>query len=99
MTIYQTIPGVVQTSIAGEYLLVAAKEAREHCPYVTEINESSAFLWRQLKTGCSLEGLLFAVSEEYEVGDIEEIRPVVEDFIREMLELGYIREIQNNSVN
>ena len=55
---YETRPGVVLTNICGEYMLLAAKAAREYCPYMTQLNESSAFLWRLLESGADL-GLIF----------------------------------------
>ena len=55
MTVYKGRPGVVLTEIAGEYVLVAAKALKGECPYVMQLNETSAFLWRQLGSGMSLE--------------------------------------------
>ena len=54
---YVTRPGVVLTSICDEYMLLAAKAAREHCPYMTQLNESSAFLWRRLEQGADPDAL------------------------------------------
>ena len=57
MMTFKTRPGVVLTEIAGEFILVAAKSLQGVCPYVTQINETSAFLWRQLEQGAGLEKL------------------------------------------
>ncbi len=90
MTCYKTRSGVVLTSICGEHVLVAASTARQYCPYVTELNETSAFLWRRLSSGVSLESLMAALGEEYELDDPAAARQAVEAFLRQMLELNYL---------
>ena len=90
MTRYRTRPGIVLTAICGEYVLVAASAAQQHCPYVTELNETSAFLWRQLSSGADLDGLMIALDEEYELDDPAMARQAVEAFLQQMLELNYL---------
>lgn len=90
MTRYKTRPGVVLTSICGEHVLVAAAALWELCPYVTQLNETSAFLWRQLTYGADLDGLMAALDEEYDLPDPAAARQAVEDFLRQMLELHYL---------
>ncbi len=85
-----TRPGVVLTQICGEYLLLAAKAAREHCPYMTQLNESSAFLWRELERGADPRELERAVLEEYEIEDPAVAREAIRNFMEEMLRLGYL---------
>ena len=87
---YKTRPGVVLTEICGEYLLLAAKAAREHCPYMTQLNESSAFLWRELENGAAPEELERAVLEEYEIADPASAREAIRGFVEQMLQLGYL---------
>lgn len=87
---YVTRPGVVLTSICGEYLLLAAKAAREHCPYLTQINESSAFLWKKLENGADQEELERAVQEEYELADPADARGAIRSFLEQMLQRGYL---------
>lgn len=87
---YKTRMGVVLTEIAGEYVLVAAKALLDECPYVTQLNESSAFLWRQMEQGASLETLEAAVAEEYEIEDPAMARAAIEAFVKQMEELKYI---------
>jgi hypothetical protein len=81
---------VVLTAICGEYVLVAASEAQKFCPYVTELNETSAFLWRRLRSGADLDQLMTALDEEYELDDPAVARQAVETFLRQMLELNYL---------
>ena len=87
---YKTRPGVVLTQIAGEYVLVAAKALLDICPYVTRINETSAFLWRKLEQGAAMQELEAAVAEEYEVEDPGAAREAIEGFIHQMNELNYL---------
>lgn len=93
MMVYQAQPGVIQTSIAGEYLLVAAKEVQKDSNNVTEINETSAFLWQRMKTGCTIGELVASVLAEYEIDDVQEVQQAVKSFVRGMLDMGYIRGV------
>ena len=90
MTRYKARRGVVLTTVCGEHLLVAVKGLKDVCPFVTTLNESSAFLWKRLETGASEEELLAAVAEEYEVEDSESARAMIRDFLKQMLEMHYL---------
>ncbi len=90
MTRYKTRRGVIHTAVCGVQLLVAAGEVQKECPYVTEINDTSAFLWEHLRTGADLEGLMAALDAEYELDDPAAARQAVEAFLRQMLELNYL---------
>ena len=92
MTTYRTRPGVVLTEVCGEYLLVAAKKLLDECPYVTQINESSALLWRRLTSGASIGELEAAVAEEYEIDDPAQTRAAIGEFLRQMQERNYLLE-------
>lgn len=87
---YVTRPGIVLTSICGEYVLVAAKDLLEKCPYVTQLNDSSAFLWEKLSSGADADGLFEAVQAEFDIDDPAVIRQAIEDFIRQMREFNYL---------
>ena len=88
--IYKTRPGVVLTEIAGEYVLVAAKMLLDTCPYVTQINESSAFLWSQMETGASLEQLSEAVSKEYEIEDHDAADEAIRAIVQQLQDMNYL---------
>ena len=49
MTKYITRPGVVLTEICGSYMIISAKANLTLCPYLTEVNNTSAFLWNRLR--------------------------------------------------
>ncbi len=94
---FHTRPGVVLTSICGEYVLVAAKAVRDHVSRFAQLNESSAFLWRLLESGADEEALEKAVMEEYEIEDPVQARSAIQTFIEQMLQIGYLlKEGENN---
>ncbi len=99
MTRYKTRPGVVLTAICGEHVLVAAAAIRDLCPYVTEINETSAFLWQQLTHGADLDGLMAALDSEYDIPDPSAARQAVEAFLRQMLELNYLLPVEQGGTH
>lgn len=90
MATYKTRPGVVLTSICGEYFLVAARALLDICPYVTQINETSAFLWKELERGADREALMRAADAEYEIDDPEKALAAIDGFITQMLEMNYL---------
>ena len=57
--------GVELVEICGEYLLVATKEARDHCPFVTQINKSAADYWRLLDGAYTLQSLADKAASEF----------------------------------
>lgn len=89
---YHTRPGVVLTGICGEYLLVAARSIRDSLSYVTQLNESSAFLWKQLESGADEKTLLKRVLEEYEINDPAAASAEIHEFIEKMASAGYLIE-------
>lgn len=94
MARYNVRPGIVLTSICGESILVAAKSVLEYCPYVTQLNETSAFLWKLLAAGADDNELIDSVKEEYEIDDEAFVRRAIEDFIKQMLDLNYLLPVE-----
>ena len=92
MNKYKNRPGVVLAEICGEYLLVSTKEARETCPYVIQINETSSFLWKSLGEWMDLHGLMKCVTDEYEVDNPDQAMKAVESFVSQMEEMGYLQK-------
>ena len=91
---YKARTGVVLTSICGSYFLVCAKSLLPECPYVVSINETSAFLWKQLIQGASAEELEAAVSREYEADDPDEIKEAIASFMEQMRSMHYLQETE-----
>ena len=88
----RTRPGVVLTEICGEYVLVSAKAITKDCPFVTAINEESAFLWTQLINGADEDELVAAVNAEYEVDSLDTLLDAIRGFLREMNERNLLIE-------
>ena len=89
---YQTCPGVVLTTVGGQNVLVAAKEAREKCPYITQINETAAFCWRILERGATLQSLCDAICAEYEIEDADTLASDLTELIEQLTQANYLFE-------
>lgn len=92
MRTYKKQKGIILAESCDQFLLVASKEAREHCPAITQINETSAFIWNCMSTeeGISIEQLLQAVSKEYLIDDCVFAENVIQEFVEEMMRYGYV---------
>ena len=89
---YRTRPGVVLTTIEGQYILTAAKSIRELCPSPAEINETAAFCWRVLEEGTDFESLFARLSEEYEIDDPEAARTDLAELLAQLKNANYVIE-------
>ena len=87
---YKTRPGVVMTTIGGQYILVAAKTAREHCPFKMLINETAAFCWQLLEEGADMDTLAAALAKEYELEDASVLLDDVQDLVGQLEKFGYL---------
>ncbi len=90
MTRYKSRDGIVLTKLGGEFFLVAIKELMGECPYVTQLNETSAFLWKQMEQGATLEALEAAIGEEYEIDDPAAAHAAIIGFVKQMEKLNYL---------
>ena len=59
--------GYVLKEVADSYLVVAVGNAVKDFKGIITLNETGAFLWKQLETGATKEQLLEALLNEYEV--------------------------------
>lgn len=90
LLMYKIRPGVILAEVCGQYLLAASKGAREYCPYTTQVNETSAFLWKQMDKWVTLDDLMGCLLATYEVDNVDEAEASIETFLQEMTELGYL---------
>lgn len=90
MTEYRIRQGIVITEICGEYLLIAAKKARETCPYVNQVNESFAYLCKTLENWCTSEQLKQAILEVYDLSDQKAADTEIKGFLEKMQHYGYL---------
>ena len=59
--------GFILREVAGNYIVVAVGEAVKGFNGVINLNETGAFLWKQLQEGATEEQLKAAMLEEYDV--------------------------------
>ena len=91
--IYRIQNGVVRETICGESLLISTKEAREHCPYLTQLDESSAFIWSLLEKRTDSKDMIEQIMQRYEVTEAEAAEGLM-GFLNAMEEKHFIiREV------
>ena len=85
---YKIRQGAVLTEINGGYYLIAAKEARRKCPYITAINETGAYIWKELEKGKTEKEIEQKIRQEYRTA--EEVSGVIREYIKTLKRNGYI---------
>jgi hypothetical protein len=83
-------PGVYLEKICGCDVLVASKEVRGQCPYVSVINGTSAILWDYLSEERNVTVCVMRLVCEYPFTDQKEIDASVRRFIGMMEKAGYL---------
>lgn len=73
--------------VAGLNVVVATGEAAEDMNAMINLNESAAFLWKQLENDTTKEELIKKLTEEYDV-DYEKASISVDKFISKLNEIG-----------
>lgn len=73
--------------VAGLNIVVATGEAAEDMNAMINLNESAAFLWKQLENDITEDELIKRLTEEYDV-DYEKASISVEKFILKLKEIG-----------
>jgi hypothetical protein len=66
--------------IAGDYIIVPVGKAALEFNGMITVNETGAFLWKQLTKDTTKEELVHAMLEEYEVSE-DEARIDIEEFL------------------
>lgn len=90
---YKRRPGVVLLRICGEYLLVATKDARDLCPYVTQINNSAATYWDLFDDIYSINDYIGHVAQSLNK-EKKEVMLQVLVFVEKMEKSGYLTEVE-----
>ncbi len=81
--------GFMLREVANNYVVVAVGEASKEFNGVINLNESGAFLWKQLINENTNEGMLAALLEEYEVSE-EIAKKDIELFIEKLKEANIL---------
>lgn len=93
---YKIRDGIVMETICGTSLLIATLEATKYCPYVMQLNEASAYIWRMLFDGKSMEEMTVLAARDFEITE-EEARETLNSFLQGLAEQNYL--IAKNEVN
>ena len=77
--------GFMLREVAGNFVVVAVGEASKKFNGVINLNESGAFLWEQLISETTMDKLLEALLNEYEVSE-EVAKNDIEKFVNKLKE-------------
>lgn len=77
--------GFMLREVAGNFVVVAVGEASKKFNGVINLNESGAFLWKQLISETTMDKLLEALLNEYEVSE-EVAKNDIEKFVNKLKE-------------
>ena len=81
--------GFILRKVGGESVVVPVGEMSKTFHGMINLNETGAFLWKQVEKGCDVEGLTQAILSEYE---IEEgvARSDAQKFMDKLTEAGLV---------
>ena len=77
--------GFMLREVAGNFVVVAVGEASKKFNGVINLNESGAFLWKQLISETTMDKLLEVLLNEYEVSE-EVAKNDIEKFVNKLKE-------------
>jgi len=80
---------LILREIAGEFIVVPVGTMTVDMRCMIKLNESGAFLWKQLESGKTKEQMLAALLDEYDVDDEQAVADV-DRFIALMTEAGLL---------
>lgn len=89
---YQATDGFVHRQIADIHILISVRERIADFNGYMSLNPTAAFLWEAMTQPRSVEELVLALTEEFEVTPAQASKDV-EDFIAHLLERSLIKEV------
>ena len=81
----------IYRKIADEHLLIPVGEAAMTVKGLVAMSESGAMLYEKLKTGCSREDLIAALTAEYDVSELAAAQDT-DAFLAQMRQLNILIE-------
>lgn len=87
-------PDIVLIQIEDIYFLVAAKNARKVCPYIREIDEVGAFIWRQLEKKTNRQQIAALLREEFLVPEGTDLKADIDEYIYNLKKDHYLIPIE-----
>lgn len=82
-TQYRTKPGFALREVCGEWLTIPVALAPEEASRMAVLNEEGKFLWEKLQEFVTVDDLVTAMTEEYDVSP-GQAREDILDFLRVM---------------
>jgi Coenzyme PQQ synthesis protein D (PqqD) len=90
--VYARHPDYVQRDVAGECILVPIRRSLAEANSIYVLNETGASLWNRLDGHCSLQDIMAAFSEEYDV-TTDQLHRDVETLLADLLSIHAIEEV------
>ena len=85
----KTKPGFMLRSVGGRNVVVAIGQASLEFNGMITLNETGAFIWKKLQTGCSYDELIDAIKKEYDATE-EDIKTGVDALLSQMREANLL---------
>lgn len=85
----KTNPEFIARDIAGELVLVPIGTAAKNYGGLVTCNEVGAFIWKELENGKTMDELVNAILDEFEI-DEKTAREDAEEFVAKLKEIGAI---------
>jgi hypothetical protein len=89
---YQRTDEFVARTIAGETVLVPIHRQIGDLESIYTLNSVATFIWERLSEPTSAASIFLALEETF-AGDPQEMRTDLDEFLRELLNLGAIRPV------
>jgi hypothetical protein len=88
---YQVSSGYVVRQIADDFLLIPVKMQEKGESQLAIMNETGKFLWEQLQEGRTMEELIRAMTEAYQVSEKDAVADII-DFLNNLKERKLLQE-------
>lgn len=88
---YRIQEGLVMEEIFGTVLLISTVEARKKCPYLTELNEASIFVWNLIRNGKDTDEMAEEVSNEYQM-PVDDAKDLLVRFLADLESQNFIEK-------
>lgn len=89
---YKTRDNDVLVSIQGVYLIIADVSSWDECSYCVQTNEMGAIIWKLLRDERSIDDIIFAINQEFDIPDQVQLLQDIENFIEELKKRGHLLE-------
>jgi hypothetical protein len=81
--------GFLLREVAGSYVVVATGALTKEFNGIIKLNETGSFLWKKLSEGSDVDGLVSALTADYDVSK-EDAKADAEGFVAMLAEAGIL---------